>query len=263
MSTWPVIGALAAGVAWLVGRTVHRRGQQAAVADAADLDPADDLSHLPEALQRSALWTLSDGGFERRVVRGVVERERADVAVTAFDLETLRERRGEWAYLPIEPPFRIAGVVSVAVCELDRAFPHVLLKRAGLGDHLEDDHPLDTLFSMPKRVRFLFGMTRKYPAELPATLPAAPVALELPNGWRAYTREPQCVAQLLASGFGAALLRAYRRDLVVELIDSIAIVYPAASRAAGADALADLTSIAVAIADAVRACSLTPRGIEA
>src|SRR5204863_484516 len=81
-------------------------------------------------------WSLAEGGFEGRVVHGALSRGRHDLDVTAFDLETLRERRGEWAYLPVEPPFRIAGTVSIVVCEVDRAFPHVLFKRAGRGDDL-------------------------------------------------------------------------------------------------------------------------------
>jgi hypothetical protein len=51
----------------------------------------------------------------------------------------------------------------------------------------------------------------------------------------------------------AALARADRRDLVVELIDRIVVVYPAARDVVGADAFADLTSTALAIVDGVRA----------
>src|SRR6202012_4338740 len=100
------------------------------------LDVARDLSHISPALQRTALWSLAEGGFERRVVHNVIARNGIDISVTAFDLETLRERRGEWAWLPVDPPFRIGGVVSVVICELDRSFPHPLLKRAGRGDQL-------------------------------------------------------------------------------------------------------------------------------
>src|SRR5205823_6428580 len=104
---WQLLAILGLGGGALILRALTRRSQQSSAAHASGLSPAADLSHLPEALQRTALWALADGGFERRVVHGQVPRERALIDVTAFDLETLRERRGEWAFLPVEPPFRI------------------------------------------------------------------------------------------------------------------------------------------------------------
>src|SRR5688572_12712884 len=156
---------LGLGVAYLAGRTVLRRSSQRAAANAAGLIPVADLSHLPTTLQRSALWTLTDGGFERRVVHGVVTRGAHEIDVTAFDLESLRERRGEWAYLPLDRPFRIGGVVSVVVCEVDRAFPHVLLKRDGRGDDLVDDDHIERIGHIVKNARDRLGMPRSYPAE--------------------------------------------------------------------------------------------------
>jgi hypothetical protein len=208
--------------------------------------------HLPAALQRTALWALAEGGFERRVVRGVVTRAGADVAITAFDLETLRERRGEWAWLPVERPFRIGGTVSVVACELDRALPHVLLKRAGTGDKLLDDDGFERTAHLAKQARDALGLARSYPSELPPTLPEAVAYVALPAGWRAYTRDRDGLAALVASGLHAALERADRRDLVVELLEGLVVVYPAARDVAGADAFADLTSTALAIVDGLR-----------
>jgi hypothetical protein len=246
-----LIGGLAAGGAALVGRAlVHGRNQRAA-ARAAGLQPTDDLSHLPPTLQDTALWCLSDGGFERRVVHGILAREGGDVTVTAFDLETLRERRGEWAWLPVEPPFRIAGTVSVVVCEVARDFPHVLLKCAGAGDDLADDSAFDRMSNVAKVVRDGLGVARSYPSELPRTLPTKPVA-SLPEPWRAYTHAPDFLATL---DLDAALKRTKRRDLVVELLGNLVVVYPAAHDAPGADALADLTTTTLALVDAVLAGS--------
>lgn len=256
-------GGLAAGATWLAGRWSWRRADQVAAADASGLEPAEDLTHLPPALQQTALWCLADGGFERRVVRGQLPRADGGVAVTAFDLETLRERRGEWAYLPVEPPFRIAGVVSVAACELDRELPHVLLKRAGRGDLCADDSPAARATHVAKAARVALGVARAYPAELPPALPAEPCALALPDGWRAYTRAPELLAALLAGGLHAALAAADRRDLVVELVGALAVVYPAAHDVQGPDALADLATTAAGIGAAITGVTaLAPRGIE-
>jgi hypothetical protein len=247
---WRLIGGLAAGATALVSRAIVRRQQQDTAARAAGLQPAGDLSHLPEALQRTALWCLSDGGFERRVVRGTVSRTGGDVTVTAFDLETLRERRGEWAWLPVESPFRIAGTVTVVACEIARDFPHVLLKRAGVGDELADDDRLQRLGHIAKSVRDGLGVARSYPSELPPSLPAK-TGSGPPEHWRTYTSAPEFLDALLAHGLNAALVQTTRRDLVVELLGALVVVYPAAHAAAGADALADLTETALALVDAI------------
>jgi hypothetical protein len=243
---------------------MFRGSQQDAAARAAGLQKASDLLHVPEALQRTALWALADGGFERRIVHGVLARKGGDVEVTAFDLETLRERRGEWAYLPVEPPFRIGGLVSVVVCEVDRSFPHVLLKRAGRGDELADDSGLERIASVPKQVRDRLGMKRSHESELPVTLPSVAHPGALPEHWRAYTRAPELLDGMLAAGLQGVLAAASRRDLAIELLGQIIVVYPAAHDVASADALADLTSDALAVVDGALAVSpqLSPRGIE-
>ena len=260
---WYFYGGIAAGAAFLVSRGSLRRRHQQAAADASGLVPVGGLSHLPSALQRSALWSLAEGGFEGRVVHGALSRGKHDLDVTAFDLETLRERRGEWAYLPVEPPFRIGGTVSIVVCEVDRAFPHVLFKREGRGDDLLSDDLGDRATSIAKLARAGLGMPSSYPAEMPTTLSAAPLDIKLPDHWRVYG-DPVAVTQLLAAGFGATLAEAGRRDLVVELLDALVIIYPAARDVLGADAFGDLTSTALAITDGVLAASpvLSPRGVE-
>jgi hypothetical protein len=260
---WYLLGGLAAGAMYLASRGSLRRRHQVAAADAAGLVPIADLTHLPPVLQRSALWALADGGFETRVVHGALSRGRHDLDVTAFDLETLRERRGEWAYLPVEPPFRIAGTVSIVVCEVDRAFPHVLWKRAGRGDDLAGDNMIERAGSIAKLARGGLGMPSSYPAELPRSLSPAALGVRLPEHWRVYG-DPAVVDALLAGGFAATLDRAARRDLVIELLDGLVIVYPAARDVVGADAFADLTTTALVIVDGVLACSpsLSPRGVE-
>ena len=260
---WYFFGGLAAGAAFLASRGAFRRRHQEAAADASGLVPVGDLTHLPATLQRTALWSLAEGGFEGRVVHGALSRGRHDLDVTAFDLETQRERRGEWAYLPVEPPFRIAGTVSIVVCEVDRAFPHVLFKRAGRGDDLLDDDMIERAGSIAKLARGGLGMPSSYPAEMPRTLSPAALDVKLPEHWRVYG-DPVAVDALLAAGFATTLDHGSRRDLVIELLDGLVIVYPAARDVIGPDAFADLTTTALAIADGVLACSpsLSPRGVE-
>lgn len=265
MVDWYFLGAVAAGFALLAGRGLFRRRSQEAAANASGLAAVRDLSHVPEAMQRSALWSMADGGFETRVVHGVISRGTEDIDVTAFDLETLRERRGEWAYLPVDPPFRIAGLVSVVVCEVDRVFPHYVLKRHGRGDEMQDDDHLDRASNIAKLVRDGFGVGRYYPAELPPALDPRPLGVVLADNWRAYGREATMLGELVTAGLNATLVHADRRDLVIELIDSLVIVYPAARDVVGADAFADLTATALTIVEGVLACTprVSPRGVEA
>jgi len=254
------LAMLAGGGAVLVGNWLFRRSRQTAVAVASGLEPIDDISHLPESLQHTALWAIAEGGFERRAVHGTVEREGGDIEVTAFDLETLRSRRGEWAYLPVEPPFRLGDVVSVVACDLDRAFPHLLLKRTGRGDRLHDDDLGEIATSLTRIAREALRVGRNHPADLPATLPPIALEVELPEQWRAYGRDIDPL--LRHTAFRAALAATHRRDLVIELIDSLMIVYPAARAIIGADPFADLISSALALGDAIRVAVLSPRGVE-
>lgn len=262
MVDWYFLAGLAAGAAFLASRGALRRRHQDAAANASGLVPVGDLTHLPTSLQHSALWSLSEGGFESRVVHGALSRGRHDLAVTAFDLETLRERRGEWAYLPVDPPFRIGGTLSIVVCEIDRAFPHMLFKREGRGDELLADDAGARATSVTKIARAGLGMASSHPAELPPTLPASALDVRLPARWRAYG-DRDAVTELVAAGFGATLEQSGRRDLVIELLETLVIVYPAARDVVGADAFGDLTTTALAIADGVLACSpaLSPRGV--
>ena len=261
---WLFVGGAAAAVSLLAGRGLYRRAHHDAAAKSSGLAPVRDLTHLPLALQHTALWHLGDGGFEQRVVHGSVSRAAHDIDVTAFDLETLRERRGEWAWLPVEPPFRIGPIVSVVVCEVDRAFPHALFKHVGVGDELRDDNRIDRSSHVGKLARDGLGLARSYASELPVTLPTRPLALALPEGWRGYTHAAEVYGQLLAAGLARTLVTTQRRDLVVELLDGVIVVYPAAREVAGPDAFADLTTTALAIVEGILASSpqLSPRGVE-
>lgn len=265
MAAWTLYALLGAGVAYLAGRGALAQRRTEASAAAAGLRTVRDVKHLPATLQETALWTLSDGGFESRVLFGVITRDAHDIDLTAFDLETLRDRRGEWAWLPVAMPFRIGGVVSVVACEVDRAFPHLLLKRVGAGDDLPKDTAIERALHVAKAARVALGMPGAYPAELPNTLaPEELPPMGLPDGWRAYG-DADTLASLLANGFATTLERAGRRDLIVEMLGTLVVIYPAMRDVVGADAVADLTTTALAITEGALASSrsLSPRGIEA
>jgi hypothetical protein len=263
MTSWIFLGWMAAGAALLVSRGIRGRRRAVAAGAASGLAPVGDLSHVSPALQRTALWSLADGGFESRVLHGELTRGTHDLDVTAFDLETLRERRGEWAFLPVEPPFRIAGRISVVVCGVARRFPHLVLKREGKSDELADDDRIERTGHIAKLARDRLGLARSGAADLPAAIGARALA-GTPDGWRAWG-DGDVLGQLLGGGGAAALAASGRRDLVVELLDDVVVCYLAGRRAEGADELADLVAGAVAMALAVLGGTptLAPRGVEA
>lgn len=283
MVDWVVIATIGGLSSMLAARTWWQRRQQRETASATGLAAAPDLTHVSTALQRTALWTLSDGGFEQRVVSSLVERggtsshgvyrdaagHAGELLVTAFDLETLRERRGEWAWLPVEPPFRIGPVVSVCVCELDRSFPHMLFKYTGPGDELHDDDHIERLGHIAKNARDRLGVKRSYPAEMPGSFPAAPIDIALPDGWRVYATSSEYVTELVGRGMREILVSASRADLVIELIEDAIVLYPATLVVSGSEGFADFTSLAIMVADGVlgasRSLSLpsAPRGLDA
>jgi hypothetical protein len=124
---------------------------------------------------------------------------------------------------------------------------------------LIDDSLEDRVASVTKLARDGLGLARSYAAELPVTLAAAPLAVALPEHWRAYGSADSV---LVTEPFHRALVRAGRRDLVIELLDTLLIAYPAGRDVAGADPFADLISDTLVIVDAIRASTLTPRGVE-
>jgi len=182
------------------------------------------------------------------------------------------------AKLPIEfienPRFVHGSIVSLQVAadrllegaiwmDADVLYPHVLLKRIGRGDANADDNFLERAGSIAKVARDGLALPRSYAAELPPSLTPAPLDVALPAQWRAYG-DRAALAELIGAGLGAVLERAGRRDLVIELIESLVVVYPAARDVVGADAFADLTATALAIVDGVLASAprVSPRGVE-
>lgn len=208
--------------AWL------RKRARDAAAVATGLAPAS-LAHLPESLQRTALWRLADGGFESGGLAGTVQRGGVPIEVTAFELETLRDRRGEWAYLPVAKPFWLDGRIRVVVFRLPRAFPHVLLKRTGPADQLPDRTAFERVINPAAGARVLLGQNEGVASELPATLRAAAIDVALPPAWRAYG--DAAFAQTLArEPLLPILADDGDPDQIIELLDDLVVVYHARSQ---------------------------------
>ncbi len=249
---WSFLALLGGGAAMLAARRARDSRQAGERAAALGLGPCADLTHLPAGLGATALWRLSDGGFESALVRGTLSRGVDDIELTAFDLETLRERRGEWAYLPVERPFRLRGRVTVAVCEVPGPLPHLLCKRDGRGDELAADDRMERELALAKSARMRLGLSLHHAAELPPGLVEQARAVPRSEGWRAYAGDELAFATLLEGGLEDTLARVQMRDLVIELVDHALVAYPATRDALGVDGFAELCNAAAAVAGSVR-----------
>jgi hypothetical protein len=223
MSDVTFLVGVGAGFAGLAAYAWSRRRQRDEAAQATGLLPAD-LTHLPASLRESALWALSDGGFESGVLANMLENH---IEVTAFELETLRERRGEWAYLGVDQPFSLDGHLRVVIFRVDRKFPHVLLKRTGDSDLMPDRTAFERAANLASGARMLLGQKAGVEAELPRTLPPTRLSTTLPVNWRAYG---DATLAALLEPIGTTLTDEGNPDQVIELIDNLVISYHARDR---------------------------------
>ena len=255
MPDWYFLGALAAAVAYLATRGVVRRRSQEAAADASGLAPVRDLTHLPGALQRDRAVVAR--AMAASSAASCTAWSRAAPRTSTSPRSISRRCASGAASGRTCPSSRRSGSAAWSAsssCEIDRRFPHLLLKRVGHGDDLIDDDLIERPARIAKAARDRLGIARSYPAELPPTLPPAPLVGRAPRAVaRVRRRRDACSPTLVAAGFGDTLARAGRRDLVIELIDALVVVYPAARDVVGADAFADLTTTRSSIVDGVLA----------
>jgi hypothetical protein len=245
------------------------------------MSPRPDLIRVPVELQHTALWALSLGGTERSVVGGRLSLAAHDVDVTCFDLEDLRRKGLEWAWLDVATPFRLHTPLSVVACTLPRALPHVLVKRAGPADRIEPraheaggrplghagDGALVELVATGLAARAAQRLVEMRPFAVPppATLGADTADVPLEPGWRAWI-DPAAGddARHVLAALGHELDASARdRELVIETKGPLLVAYVASGGPLAEDALEDLVDAAATACDRVLAATpdLDPRGV--
>jgi len=240
-----------------------------------------DLVRVPSELQRTALWAITEGGTERSVVGGALSLATHDVDVTCFDLEDLRRKRFEWAWLDVAAPFRLHTPLSVVACTVPRALPHLLIKRAGPADRIEPrEHeqarrapgaaaPGDLIDAvttgLASRAALALADFRSSGEPPPPTLARDTLDAPLPDGWRAWAgADPTDETRRLVTAIGDGLEHDARdRELVVETLGPLVVVYVASGGPLGEGALEDLVDAAVGACERVLAATpdLGPRGV--
>jgi hypothetical protein len=245
------------------------------------MSPRADLTRVPVELQHTALWTLCEGGTERSVVGGRLSLAAHDVDVTCFDLEDLRRKAFEWAWLDVATPFRLHTPLSVVACTLPRTLPHVLVKRAGPADRIEpragetggrplasaaDGVLVEVIASgVAARAAARLVEMRPFAVEPPATLARDTTDVPLEPGWRAWS-DPSAgdAARHLLAALGAGLEdTAHDRELVIETRGPLLVAYVASGGPLAAHALEDLVDAAALACERVLAATpdLDPRGV--
>jgi len=258
----PEVGFLllvAMGFAALAYSARRRRVVAARWSDRLGMAPRRDLSHLPEELQRTALWALCDGGVEHSVVGGQLSLAAHDIDVTVFVLEGLRRRRNECAVLDVEPPFLIDPEVTVVVCRLPvRAVPHVLIKRVLAGPGGDELPALHGVAGFARRTQVAWvdpprSIGREPVIQHPSVVPSA-------GRWVVWSSDADATRALIGSD--PSWLRQLAYHDVIEIIGSLVVVYTTGG-ALDDDGVDDYVAAATAVCERVlsRTPELAPRGV--
>jgi hypothetical protein len=217
------------------------------------------------------------------VVGGRLSLAAHDIDVTCFDLEDLRRKRFEWAWLDLAAPFRVHTPLTVVACTVHRRLPHVVIKRAGPADRIEPrEHeragrgPVGSSAAtsdvfgavttgLASRVARELADFRHAAEPPPPTLAPTTLEVALPAGWRAWAgAEPTDDTRHLVAAIGEHLeADAHDRELVIETLGSLVIVYAASGGPLAEDALEDLVDAAVGVCERALAATpvVGPRGV--
>ncbi len=222
------------------------------------------LEELPAALQDTVLFTLADGGHERDVVSGDLELAEQQVPFAGFELTFQRDVRGEWAYLATEPPFRLHSPLTVLTYQLPAEFAHLLLKRRGQSERLAES-PDEIYRSVASVAREASGIDRAVTVEPPPALGRAPVARPASRDYLIWAESREQAELLLPPSTIEHLESeaAGDRELVIELLGPLLVVYCASAGALSVDDTATLADFADELCRRliIATAPLGPRGV--
>jgi len=251
-----------------------------------------DLSRVPAELQRTVLWSLCEGGTERSVVGGRLSLATHDLDVTCFDLEDLRAKRFEWAWLDVEAPFRLHTPLTVVACTVSLTLPHLLLKRSGPADRIEPrEHERPSaahavagsraaaaasaagdLFDavttgLATRAALTLADSRCAAEQPPSTLSRDTLEVAIDGPWRAWagpgdSPEDARLVSALADGLERD---AHGGEYVVETLGPLIVVYAASGGPRSEHGLEEQVELAVGVCERALLAvpDLRPRGVGA
>jgi hypothetical protein len=267
MPDWVFLATVAGGVALLASQARRRAERTARRRARLGMTARPDLTRVPVELQRTVLWALCEGGSERGVVGGRLSLAAHDLDVTCFDLEDLRAKRFEWAWLDVAAPFRLHTPLTVVACTLARALPHLLIKRAGAADQIAPrEHERGRSGSLGERAALAIADFRQAVDEPPPTLAREPVDVAIEGPWRAWAGPAAGDAERhLIAAIGRGLERDARdRELVIEALGPLVVVYAASGGPLGEDGLEDVVDLAAGVCERILEAApvMGPRGVE-
>ncbi len=233
-------------------------------------------AHQADTLMRgTALLALTGRGL----VRGEVATKRSlpshDLTVSAFELHAARVVPLRWTWLEVERPFRLMLPTTVLAMEVARTWPHVIVKRAGPGDVIARRPPDDHDRSLDETFGLGLGLVARGAARLkertevptppPATIGRAALAVDLPDGWRAWgPPAPDPLVLRLAVALAGDGAFAPEREIVIEVLGSTLLAYTASGLLLANARLEEFDAAVLAACERALAAtpSLTARGVE-
>jgi len=195
------------------------------------------LQEVAGELQQTVLFAVADGGHERDVLTGDLIVAEESVRFFNFELVFQREVRGEWAFLTTDPPFRLFSPATVLIYQVPRKFAHLVVKRCGRADAI-DEEVSELYKSFAGMAREMSIIDRVVAVPPPSGLGRTPIELpDLAAEYRVWAASPEQARVILTRETARYLqsLAAGGRELVIELIGALLIVYCASDAALSAE----------------------------
>ncbi len=219
---------IVAGFGVLFVRHRYRVGKRRRLAEKKGLQYSlRGLRQAPPELQQTVLFLVSDGGHERDVLVGGLLLAEEHVTFIGFDMTFQRDVRGEWAFLATDPPFRLFSPATVLLHQLPRKFAHMVVKRCGRADAIGDE--ISELYkSFASIAREMSIIDRVIAVPPPPGIGRTPIEIPaLAAEYRVWAADPEQARAILTEETSGYLqsLAAGGRELVIELLGSIVLVY--------------------------------------
>lgn len=224
-----LIAIIGTGAGLAVFRTRRSRSMRRLAGRAGLSFALRGLESVPLAFQSTVLFLASDGGHERDVAYGTRQIGDHKVRFWAFAFAFQRDVRGEWCYVETEPPFALRGPTTVLCYEQPVEFQHIVIKRRGRSDTIGAGD-LDFAKNVASLAREALGDHRGVGVEVPPALAKTALEVsELSAEYLVFGPDDVYTNRVLPSEARQLLLSpaAGSRELVVELVGRLVVLYPA------------------------------------
>jgi len=253
-----VIAAVAIGGGLLLARFWMQSSRREQLANDRGLDYVQrGLAHLPSEFLRTVLFSVGDGGHESHVAAGTVTIGDQSIPHSVFELQLQRDVRGEWAYLATSPAFRIHSPTTVLAYTLDRDFRHTVIKRRG-PSLIVAENDVEAFTSLAGLLRDISGIERAMQVEPPNGIDQTAIPFEsLGEEYFVWSAHAESARTALGENVQELLMsaKAGGRDLTIELLGPLVIIYCASDGRLSADDVMSASAFADELCERLLASS--------